>query len=53
MSHEVEKEIERLRNRKLSIISKINSAKPDDRESYERELDIIQNQIEILERYKK
>lgn len=53
MANEVEKEIEKLRIRKVSIVNKVNkSTSSDEKEGYEEELEAIQRQIEILERFK-
>ena len=54
MSFEVEKEIEKLRNRKVVIVNRMNtSVTIDEKEEYEKELESIQKQIGVLERLRK
>ncbi|MBI2084732.1 MAG: hypothetical protein HYT70_03940 [Candidatus Aenigmarchaeota archaeon] len=53
MPSELEREIEKLRDRKVLIVNKMNRATSDEREEYEEELKAIQRQIDVLERMKK
>lgn len=53
MRDEIEEEIERLKMKKVEIVSKINLANSfDEKEEHAKDLEIIQKQIEVLEKLK-
>lgn len=52
MPSELEREIEKLRNRKVMIVNRMNKSTSDEREEYQEELAAIQRQIQVLERMK-
>lgn len=54
MSSEIEDEIDKLRAKKVEIVNKINlTSSFDEKEEYTRELEILQKQIDVLEKLKK
>ena len=53
MTDDIEKEIERLKMKKVDIVNKINLANSfDEKEEYTKDIDIIQKQIDVLEEMK-
>lgn len=49
--NDIENEIERLKMKKVEITNKLNLAEYiDEKEEYTKQLEIVQKQIEILER---
>ena len=53
MSSEIDSEIEKLQIKKIDIVNKLNSgASFEEKEEYDKYLDIIQKQINILETMK-
>lgn len=53
MSNEIENEIDKLRMKKVEITNKINLTNSfDEKEEYAKELEVIQKQINVLEKLK-
>lgn len=51
---DLEKEIERLKVKKVELTNKMNlTTSFDEKEEYTKEIEIIQRQIEVLEKFKK
>lgn len=54
LENELEREIERLKMKKVELTNKMNlTISFDEKEDYMKEIEIIQKQIEVLEKFKK
>lgn len=54
MKEDIDREIEKMKMRKVELVSKLNLINNfDEKEELQNEIEIIQKQIDVLEKFKK